>query len=110
MAKKKNKKIDELIYRFAEELKKDIPIEKILLFGSYAQGKSKIDSDIDLIVVSPTFAKGKYIANMQYLFRKASKLNSLLEPIPAAPSEIKNFDRRVFPGQIIESAKVYNFM
>ena len=108
MAKNKNK-VDTLIKLFVEELKKEIPVEKILLFGSYAKGESNQESDIDLIVVSPSFAKGKYITHMQYLFRKAAKISPLLEPIPATPSEIENPDRRVFLGQIIKSAKVYNF-
>ena len=59
MAKKKNKKIDELINRFGKELMKEIPVEKILLFGSYAKG---------------------------------------------------NPDKRVFLGQIIKTAKIYNFV
>ncbi|MCG2711948.1 MAG: nucleotidyltransferase domain-containing protein [Candidatus Omnitrophica bacterium] len=110
MVKKKNKKLDKLINCFAEELKKDIPVEKILLFGSYADGSADKNSDIDLIVVSPFFEKGKNISHMQYLFRKASKVSSLLEPIPASPFEVKHPDKRVFLGQIIKSAIVYNFM
>ena len=110
MAKKKNKKIDELINRFGKELMKEIPVEKILLFGSYAKGNFDINSDIDLVVVSSSFAKGNYITHMQYLFRKASKVSSLLEPIPATPIEIDNPDKRLFLGQIIKTAKVYNFI
>lgn len=109
MAKKKNKKIDEIIYRFANELKKDIPVEKILLFGSYAKGYPRMDSDIDLIVVSSYFVKGRHIDHMQYLFRKAAIVNSLLEPIPATPLEVEHPDKRVFLGQIMKSVKVYNF-
>jgi predicted nucleotidyltransferase len=110
MAKKINKKkIDKLIYLFAEELKKEIPVEKIILFGSYAKGKQNPESDIDLIVVSPAFAKGRYIAHMQYLFRKAAKISSLLEPIPATPQEVSKPDKWTLLGQIIKSAKVYNF-
>ena len=110
MAKKKNKKIDELINRFGKELMKEIPVEKILLFGSYAKGNPEVDSDIDLVVVSSSFTKGKHITHMQYLFRKASKVSSLLEPIPATPSEVDNPDKRIFLGQIIKTAKVYNFV
>lgn len=109
MPKKENKEIDKIIYNFAEELKKEIPVKKILLFGSYAKGGYDRDSDIDVIVVSPYFTKGRRITHMQYLFRKASKVNLRLEPIPATPSEINNPDRRVFLGQILKSAKVYNF-
>jgi predicted nucleotidyltransferase len=109
MFKAKNKKIDKLINSFAQELKKDIPVQKILLFGSYANGNPGSVSDIDLVIVSPFFSKGRYISHMQYLFRKAAKISSLLEPIPAAPAEISHSDKRVFLGQIIKSAKVYNF-
>lgn len=106
---KKETKVDNLIRCFAEELKKDIPVEKVLLFGSYAKDNPKPDSDIDLIVVSPAFAKGRYIAHLQYLFRKAAKISSFLEPIPATPSEINKADKRLFLGQIIKYAKVYKF-
>ncbi len=107
---KQNKKIDSLINHFAEELGKEIPVEKILLFGSYAKGCPSLDSDIDIFVVSPFFATGKYITHMQYLFRKAAKIDSRLEPIPITPAELNDFDRRIFPGQTLKSAKVYKFM
>lgn len=105
----RTKKVGILIKSFAEELKKEIPVEKIYLFGSYAKGNPRPDSDIDLIVVSSSFAKGRYISHMQYLFRKAAKISSLLEPIPATPSEVNKPDKRIFIGQIIRTAKVYNF-
>ncbi|HAH20473.1 MAG: hypothetical protein A2Y00_08850 [Omnitrophica WOR_2 bacterium GWF2_43_52] len=106
---KKAEEVDSLIKSFAEELKKEIPVQKIYLFGSYATGNPEPGSDIDLIVVSSFFAKGRHISHMQYLFRKASKISTLIEPIPATPSEVKNPDKRVFIGQIIKTAKSYNF-
>ncbi len=109
MAAKKNK-VDNLIKTFAAELKKEIPINKIFLFGSYAKGNPAPDSDIDIIVVSPFFSKGRYITHIQYLFRKASRIDSRLEPIPAGPADIVKPDKRLFLGQVIASAKVYNFM
>lgn len=108
MAKKKDR-VTEIISNFAGELRKDIPVDKILLFGSYAKGIAVRNSDIDVIVVSPYFRKGKYITHIQYLFRKAAKVSSLLEPIPAVPEDIKRLDKRTFLGQILKHAKVYNF-
>ena len=35
--------------------KKGIKITKIAIFGSYAKGRQKVDSDIDLIVISKDF-------------------------------------------------------
>lgn len=84
-------------------------MDKIILFGSYAKGSPEKYSDIDIVVVSLYFSKGRYIKHMQYLFRKASKVNSLLDPIPASPADIKHPDKRTFLGQIMRHAKVYNF-
>ena len=107
MVKRKNKTIAKVIKIFAEELQKDIPVEKILVYGSYAAGKQDKQSDIDVIVVSSVFARGNHMAHMQYLFRKAAKINSLLEPIPASPREIDMPDTRLFIGQVIKSAQIY---
>ncbi len=35
----------------------DIAVEKALLFGSHARGTANKDSDVDLIIVSPSFYK-----------------------------------------------------
>ncbi len=104
---KKESEIRKTINLFVKALKKEIPIEKVILFGSCANGKVRPDSDIDLIIVSTSFAKGKYIENMQYLSRKAARVNHLIEPIPATPQEINHPDKRTFLGQVIESGKVY---
>jgi len=34
---------------------KQIDVEKVILFGSYARGDNHVDSDLDYIVVSPVF-------------------------------------------------------
>ncbi|MEW6040083.1 MAG: nucleotidyltransferase domain-containing protein [Elusimicrobiota bacterium] len=102
----KNDEIKRLITRFIQEIKNDIRINKIILFGSYATGKIKQSSDIDLIVVSKDFEKKDEIEAIQYLFRKASRISSLIEPIPASYSEVKNADKRDFMGQVIKYGKV----
>ncbi|HLD41762.1 MAG TPA: nucleotidyltransferase domain-containing protein [archaeon] len=40
---------------FRENVNKEIKIEKMILFGSMASGKTHADSDVDLIIVSPDF-------------------------------------------------------
>ncbi|MBI3129652.1 MAG: nucleotidyltransferase domain-containing protein [Candidatus Tectomicrobia bacterium] len=51
------KAIVKLLKRYKENISKDIPIERMLLFGSYAEGKAHPDSDVDLLVVSPSFRR-----------------------------------------------------
>lgn len=42
------------IERFGRRIGEEFGAEKVILFGSYAQGTAKQDSDIDLLVVAQT--------------------------------------------------------
>jgi predicted nucleotidyltransferase len=42
------------IERFGKRIGEEFGAEKVILFGSYAQGTAKQDSDIDLLVVART--------------------------------------------------------
>jgi len=42
---------------FKKRVNKDIPLKKMIFFGSRATGKPHRYSDIDLIIVSPAFRK-----------------------------------------------------
>lgn len=55
----KKKDIMEL-KKFKKRLAKEIPINKIYLFGSRANGRPKRWSDFDLIIVSPKFKNKKF--------------------------------------------------
>ena len=67
---------------FITSIKDDgIKVNKVVLFGSYAKGEAREDSDIDLCVVSDDFGKDR-ISEMQYLFKKATKIDPRIEAIP----------------------------
>ena len=104
---KKKTGIKKAIDNFIELLTEEIPVEQVILFGSWAKGKATPESDIDIIVVSPAFSRKKHIENMQYLFRRAAKVDSRIEPIPAMPNEIVHLDERTFLGQAVSSGRIY---
>ena len=104
---KKKTDIKKSIDNFIELLTEEIPVEQVILFGSWAKGRATSESDIDVIVVSPTFSRKKHIENMQYLFRRAAKVDSRIEPVPAVPNEIIHPDERTFLGQAVVSGRVY---
>lgn len=52
------KKDISVVRRFKEQLSKKVPIKKVILFGSRANGKTHRWSDFDIIIVSNSF-KGK---------------------------------------------------
>jgi hypothetical protein len=82
MAKKRiPKKVKREIVDYIAALKADsLPIRQVILFGSYAKGKSNDWSDIDLCIVSPKF-KDSFTAT-QYLWLKRQKDSGLvIEPV-----------------------------
>lgn len=91
MARKKiPKEVEKEIAEYVANLKKDrLPIKKVILFGSYAKGKQRRWSDIDVCVVSPRF-KNPWKA-MEYLWLKREISNSryAIEPIGFSPKDFR---------------------
>ena len=95
--------VAKIIRGFITELRREIPIKEIILFGSYARGNPKDYSDIDLAVISDWFEGKPKIKNMQYLSRIAAAYNSLIEALPFTEEEYRNLDQRSFLGSIVKS-------
>jgi len=51
------KSIKQKLKEFRHEVNKDLPIKKIIFFGSRVRGKTGRDTDIDLVIVSQKFKK-----------------------------------------------------
>ena len=95
------KKIENKILSYVKDLKKDnLPINKVILFGSHAKGTPHKYSDIDLCVVSPKFKD--FIDDTQYLFIKR-KDNTMphIEPIGLSSKDFKE------PSMLAKEIKKY---
>jgi predicted nucleotidyltransferase len=66
-----------------------IKVEKLILFGSYAKGKQKFWSDLDVCVVSRQFGKEPY-EEMIYLKNIASDIEPMIEPHPYSPKDLED--------------------
>ncbi len=64
-----------------------IPVDKMILFGSYAKKTPHQGSDIDVCVVSSIFGQNPF-DEMVMLAKIASKIDSLIEPHPYSPTEL----------------------
>lgn len=72
----------------------NLPIQRVFLFGSWAQGRAKPDSDIDLCVVSKNFNK---IDPWQYLWSKRIELDDyVIQPIGFTAKNFKDKDPLVY--------------
>ncbi|MEW6663431.1 MAG: nucleotidyltransferase domain-containing protein [Bacillota bacterium] len=68
-------KLNEVI----DELKNEIPVDIIYLYGSYASGRPGPHSDVDVMVVSPAFGKD-LIQETVFLMELFEKTGLMVEP------------------------------
>ena len=88
MAQKIPKKIKEDITKYIDELKQDIKIDRVIVFGSYAKGKFNNKSDIDIAIISDNFSKKESSGIL--LYRKLWNVkNSNIDPVGYSNKEYK---------------------
>lgn len=89
MAKKKLPKlITSQIKDYVRVLREDnLPVSRVIVFGSYAKGLARKNSDIDICVISPRFTDS--FSALQYLWRKKKKNHLDLEPIGLSPKGLR---------------------
>jgi uncharacterized protein len=79
-----------LVKRYIAELEKNkIPIKKAILFGSYARGKAKMESDIDVALVSEVFS-GDRFEDRRKIIPLRREIDNRIEPIPFRPEDFEN--------------------
>ncbi len=84
------KKVIETVEKYIAILKaNNLPISAVYIFGSYAKGKERKDSDVDVAVISPQF-KNSWEA-LQYLWRnRPQDLGMSIEPVGFSPEDFKS--------------------
>ena len=71
-----------VIKEFVNALKQEgVAVDRVILYGSYARGHARPDSDIDVAVISEHFGKDR-VEEAMFLFRVAGKIDPRLEPVP----------------------------
>lgn len=61
--------------------------QKILLYGSYAAGNNRVDSDIDLVVISEDFEDKSYWQRIDILSKAIYKVFQPIEAVAMTPKE-----------------------
>ena len=86
------KRIKDELNTLKDIIIKTIPVGRIFLFGSYADGKPNIDSDLDIYVVMSDNAKIKEIDAMK-LIRKAIRDKKTM-PVDIVVIKENKFNKR----------------
>jgi predicted nucleotidyltransferase len=75
--------INNAVKEYILELSKEIPVQKAILFGSYANGNYTKDSDVDLAIFSNYFERTSRIDGIKFLLSRARKYVKMdFQPIP----------------------------
>jgi predicted nucleotidyltransferase len=81
-----------ILRQYIADVKKAMPIDKVYLYGSYARGNPREDSDIDVCFFSGAFASRRtldVLAELFYLKIKYDK-DVVIEPNAFPTSELFN--------------------
>ena len=79
--------IIELVKKYIQELQKNgITIQEAIIFGSYAKGIPKEESDIDVALVSPAFS-GDRFEDRRKIVPLRRKIDGRIEPMPFRPDD-----------------------
>ena len=83
------------VFGIIKEFKKaleslNIQVEQLILFGSHAVGTAREDSDIDLVVISPSFSGKTYWERIDILTEAIYTVFAPIEATAFTPDEWKS--------------------
>jgi len=91
----------EVLSRFKKGIEsRSIRIDKLILFGSYATGANREESDIDVVVISKDFANKGYWERTEIL---SDAIYEIFEPIEAVALTPEEWEKG--ESGIVECAK-----
>ena len=93
--------IIERVRRYADAVRKDFDVKRVILFGSYSKDSPREDSDIDVAVVVDC-VEGDFLAAESKLFRLRRQIDSRIEPVLLEASN----DRSGFLEEILKTGEV----
>lgn len=97
----------EIIQRYTKQLQKmGIKVERVMLFGSYALGTQREGSDIDLVVVSPDWAKYNDVERLETLGVAAGRILEPIEAVGFTPEEIESHQLSTFWEMILNEQAI----
>ncbi|NOX17323.1 MAG: nucleotidyltransferase domain-containing protein [Chlorobi bacterium] len=74
------KEVIDKIRKYKSLLNKKFDVKKVFLFGSYARGTNREDSDIDVAIVVEKF-DGDYFETIPLLWKLRREIDDRIEPV-----------------------------
>lgn len=100
------KHIQKQVKIFIRRVKKELPVEKVILFGSYARAEATEYSDIDIVVISNAFSKMREKARFDVLYKLSKNIYPDINAFGYTPEEMKNVNRYTSLYEAIHTGRV----
>ena len=97
--------VEKIIEQYVTDVKAELPITKVYLYGSYANGTAQWDSDVDLCFFSDSFTTNGIMQVLGKLFELKRSYNKYIcfEPNAFPSSEL--FNDNPFVKEILRTGK-----
>jgi predicted nucleotidyltransferase len=102
MAQKKLSKIRRTVDRYRRILEETIRVHQVILYGSYAYGTPHEGSDIDLVIISPDFARIPPLKRLEFLSLARKELMEPIEALGYTPKEFKRAKTSILLDEVLE--------
>ena len=89
------------VKRYSELVKASFPAKKIVLYGSYAHGYPREDSDIDVAIVVDEF-DGDILESSSMLYRLTDDIDVRIEPVILE----EKHDKSGFLAEILRTGEI----
>ncbi len=93
--------IVEKVRRYADVVRKEMPVKMVILYGSYARGSESLSSDIDVAIVVDNI-ENDYLEQSARLFHLIRGIDTRIEPVLL----IRDEDRSGFLSSILKYGKI----
>jgi len=91
-----------IVDHYISNLKNEINVKGVLLFGSFAYGKPTKHNDVDLIIVSPNFYRRNFDKRWDMLYDARDKITYqiAMDIVGYTPREFNNLEKHSAIGAI----------
>lgn len=99
--------IKNIVWQYVENLTRHLRVDRVILYGSYAEGRANEHSDIDLAIISPDVNSDNLIDYLQLLTRAIPrKIDIDIEPLVFSTHDYDTASPVELLGDIKKNGKI----